>query len=289
MQDKIYFPVNWVDGMKINKSHFIAQDNAFTFQLAQNTSCLLNELNYGLLPVRGSGLPTKIVISSDNQRKLQARILRCRAITAGGYYIEINEEGGVPGSNASNPVMSIPATLRELKAKGNQFFVVLTIDPYNRQPYGMSETPETPARVPHTVPTLSVDLVPLTEMTRNILGPFQVPIGKMTIEDQRVMLEESYIPPCTSVSSHPELLEIQAGIEQFYAKMEVYALQIIQKIVQQKKSNDLSTIVHKLCDNICVFTANQLTELRSVGTIQPPVQVVIKVAALARVMKNTIP
>ena len=46
-------------------------------------------------PKDGAGA-LKIVISSDNQKKLQVRILRCRAITAGGYYIEVNDDTGLP-------------------------------------------------------------------------------------------------------------------------------------------------------------------------------------------------
>jgi len=175
-----------------------------------------------------------------------------------------------------------------LKNKANQFYIVLTIDPFKRNPYGAIESPETPPRIPFTVPSLSVDLVPVTDVTKNILGPFQLPLGKMSIEDQRVMLEEDYIPPCTSISSHSELLEIQAGLEQFYSKMEVYALQIIQKIVQKKQANDMSLIVQKLCESICFFTASQITEIKSVGSIQPTVNVVIKIVSLARMMKNTL-
>jgi hypothetical protein len=282
----MYLPVNWIDGMKINKTHFIAQENAFIFQLARNTACLLNEFNYGLLPNGNQGL--KIVISSDNQKKLQVRIQRCRAITAGGYYIEVNEDTGLPGNNMAIPVVSVPVTLRELKNKASDFYIVLTIDPYKKNPYGAMVAPETPPRIPFTMPSLFVDLVPVTEVTQNILGPFQLPVGKVSIDEQRVILQEDYIPPCASVCSHAELLEIQAGLEQFYSKMEVYALQIIQKIVQKKQNNDMSVIVQKLCDNISFFTAAQITELKSVGVVQPTVYVITKIASLARMMKNTL-
>jgi hypothetical protein len=287
-ESTMYLPVNWVDGMKINKTHFIAQDNAYLFQLAQNTSCLLNELNYGLLPVAGGGSGLKIVITTDNQKKLQVRIQRCRAITAGGYYIEVGEDSGLPGNNQSSPITSVPATLRELRSKSTIFYIVLTVNPYQRVPYGAMDAPETPPRIPYTIPALSVDLVPVAEVTRNVLGPFQLPVGKMSIEDQRVMLLEDYIPPCTSISSHADLLEIQAALEQFYGKMELYALQIIQKIIQKKQSNEMSVIVQKLCEHITVFTAAQLAELKSIGVVQPTVHVVTKIAALARMMKNTL-
>lgn len=287
MQENNYLPVNWIDGMKINKNHFIAQDNATRYQLAQNTNCLLNELNYGLLPV-GPGSELKLFISTDNQKKLQVRIQQCRAITAGGYYIEFNEDSLLQGTNTALEVTSAPATLKELKSKGNEFYIVLSINPYKRIPFGMADTGEVPPRVPFTTPTYSLDLIPLQDVTRNVLGPWQLPVGKLSIDDQRVILEEDYIPPCSSVNSHPELLEILAGLEQFYSKMELYSLQIIQKILQKKQANDMAIIVQKLCENISFFTSFQLADLKSVGIIQPPVFLVGKVAILARQMKNTL-
>ncbi|MEO5682171.1 MAG: hypothetical protein ABIQ88_05985 [Chitinophagaceae bacterium] len=288
MQDNHYLHVNWVDGMKINKSHFIAQDNAQIYQLAQNTSCLLNELNYGLLPVGQGSVGLKIFLSTDNQKKLQVRVQQCRAITAGGYYIEFNEDTALHGNNLQTPPVSIPVTLRELKNKSSQFYIVLTVDPYKRVPYGAVEGGEVPSRIPYTLPLLSVDLMPAEQVTKNVIGPMQIPLGKITVEDQRVMLEEDYIPPCSSISSHPELLEIQAGLEQFYSKMELYSLQIVQKILQKKQTNDMAVIVQKICENVSFFTASQLAELKAVGIVQPPVYMISKISSLARLIKNTL-
>ena len=178
--------------------------------------------------------------------------------------------------------------MRELKTKATDFYIVLTIDTYNRVPYGSANPDEIPPRIPYSLPSLYLSIIPVAEVVRNVLGPAQLPVGKMTIEAQRVTLDEEYIPPCTSISSHPELLEIQAGLEQFYSKMEVYAQQITQKIIQKKQTNDMSVIVHKICEHISLFTASQLAELKSVGIVQRPVYTVSKVAALARIIKNTL-
>ena len=40
MREQQFLPVNWIDGMKINKSHFVSQENAFAFQLMQTASAL---------------------------------------------------------------------------------------------------------------------------------------------------------------------------------------------------------------------------------------------------------
>ena len=286
MESNHYLPVNWADGMKINKSHFIAQDNAHHYQLAQHTGSLLNELNYGLLPAGQGALGLKLFLSTDNQQQVQVRVQQCKAITAGGYYIEFNEDTALHGNNLQAKLVSTAVNLRDLKTKTAQYFVVLTVNPYQRVPYGAADGAELPPRIPYTLPLLSVDLVPLEQVTKNVIGPMQLSLGKVVVEDQRVMLEQEYIPPCSSVSSHPELLEIQAGLEQFYGKMELYALQIIQKILQKKQSNDMAVIVQKICEQIAYYTATQLAELKTIGIVQPPVYMVGRVSSLARLIKN---
>lgn len=287
MQNNSFLPVNWVDGMKINKSHFIAEANAMAFQLAQNTSCMLNELNYGILPALTAGEGLKLFISTDNQRKIQVRIQQCRAITAGGHYIEFKEDTYVQGA-ALTPIVSEPAGLKELRNKSLEFYIVLTINPYKRLPHGLVDMGEIPPRLPYTVPFITIDLVPVEEVAKNILGGYQLPVGKMSIDEQKVIMEEDYIPPCTSIISHPGLLEIHAGLEQFYGKMELYSLQIIQKIFQKKQVNDMALIVQKICENILSFTASQLAEIKSIGVVLPPVSMIAKVSALSRSIKNII-
>lgn len=287
MQENFFLPVNWVDGMKINKSHFTSEANAMAYQLAQNTSCILNELNYGLLPALTIGAGLKLFISTDNQRKLQVRVQQCRAITAGGHYIEFNEDTVIQGA-ALTPVVSEPAGLKELRNKALEFYIVLTVNPFKRIPHGLIDGSEIPPRLPYTVSTISLDLIPVEEVARNILGGYQLPVGKMSIEDQRVFLDDEYIPPATSIMSHPELLEIYAGLEQFYSKMETYSIQIIQKIIQKKQVNDLAVIVQKICESILSFTAHQLAELKSSGVVGPPVSMITMVSSFSRMIKNIV-
>jgi len=288
MQEKSYLPVNWIDGMKINKSHFIAQDNAMLYQVAQASSSLLNDLNYGLLPADQNSNGLKLFLSTDNQQKVQVRIRECRAITAGGYYIQFNEDTALSGNNLQTPLITPAISLKDLKAKSAAYYIVLTINPYKRVPVGEADPAETPPRIPYAAPLYSVDLVPVSEVAKNKLGGFQLPVGKIKIDDQRVQLDEEYIPPCCTVSSHQDLAEIHAALEQFFAKMESYSLQIIQKIQQKKQVNDMAVIVQKLCDQVLFFTGTQVAELKSLGLIQAPVYVISKICSLARVFKNTL-
>jgi hypothetical protein len=287
MPDKQFLPVNWVDGMKINRDHFQAQDNAHRFMLAQNTNCLLNTINYGILPTINAGAGVKLFLSSDSQNRLQVRVQQCRAITYGGYYIEFDEDTPIYANNFANPVISSPVALRDMRTKGNEFFIVLSVDPFSRVPYGQANSNEMPPRAPFSLPEYKVEIVSSKDVSRNVIGPFQLPVGKIMIDEQRVILMEDYIPPCASTGSHNDLIEIHAALEQFYIKMEVYSLQILQKIIQKKQINDLSVIVQRMCEVILMLTANYMAEFKTLGLTQPPAFMVQKAAAFARSIKNT--
>ena len=76
MQDNNSFlPVNWVDGMKINRTHFLIQEQAFAWQTARAAGSLLNPMNYGLLPSSGA-TPLKLFVSIDHQQQVQVKSLR---------------------------------------------------------------------------------------------------------------------------------------------------------------------------------------------------------------------
>lgn len=289
MQEQQYLPVNWTDGMKINKSHFIAQNNACTYQLAQSTGSLINEFNYGLLPgLRTSGTGVKLFLSVDNQQQVHLRIQQCRAITRGGHYFQFEEDTALYGTQLAAPVLSLSVPFHELNGKGASFYVVISINPYQRIPFGNADPNEQPPRLPFTTSFCQLSLVPPQDANRHAMGLFHLPVGRVNVDSQKVMIDEDYIPPCSSVSSHDDLLEIHAALEQFYSKMELYALQIIQKILQKKQVNEMAGIVQKLCENITLFTALQLAEIKTLSLHQPPVHLINKVSSLARLFKNTL-
>jgi hypothetical protein len=283
-----YLPVNWVDGMKINKSHFIAQDNAFTYRQAHTVSSFLNEHNYGLLPVFDRHhTSAKLFLSLDNEQTVHLRIQRCRAISRGGYVIEFDSDTALTGQQLSAGVPGLQVPFNELKDRSAFYYVVLSIDPYERVPFGTADPKETPPRMPFTMPVYYLTLLPAGETSAVSLGNFQVPVGKVVIEEQLVRLVENYIPPCTAVNSHYELLEVHAGLEQFFGQMELYALQIIQKILQKKQQNELADAIYKISENLTTFTATEYSNFKMSYLYQPPVFMITAVAGMARLIKNT--
>lgn len=283
-----YLPVNWVDGMKINKSHFIAQDNAFTYRQAHTVSSFLNEHNYGLLPVFDRHhTSAKLFLSLDNEQTVHLRIQRCRAISRGGYVIEFDTDTALTGQQLSAGVPGLQVPFSELKDRSEFYYVVLSIDPYERVPFGTADPKETPPRMPFSMPAYYLTLLSAAETSAVSLGNFQIPVGKVVVEEQLVRLVENYIPPCTAVNSHYELLEVHAGLEQFFGQMELYALQIIQKILQKKQQNELADGIYKISENLTTFTATEYSNFKMSYLYQPPVFMITAVAGMARLIKNT--
>ncbi|MEX2569331.1 MAG: hypothetical protein WD431_25535 [Cyclobacteriaceae bacterium] len=281
-----YLPVNWVDGMKINKSHFIAQNNAHTNQMALGLSATLNDFSYGLLPI--SGNVPKITVSIDNQQQVQVRLHQCQAITSGGHLIQIGE-GEVANGEAFGtmiPEMSLP--FQRLKGKSTALYIVLVINPYERNPYGQADLTELPPRLPFSRPGYSLHLIPTVELSSHSIGEYQLPIGKIRVLENNVTLDEDYIPPCAKINSHFELINVHAGMEQFFGKLELNSLQIIQKILQKKQQNDMAQIVHKLCEQVIHFTSFHLGDFKMLGPDQPPLYLINRTVGFARLLKNSL-
>lgn len=273
--------------MKINKTHFQAQNHAGTYGQAKATQVFLNHHNYGLLPNDEVKRRRNIVVSLDNEQYVSVRIMQCDAVTRGGHLIHFNHDTALDSRSLSAQIPGLSVPYEQLVNKSRSHFVVLAVDPYNRTPYGEAGMEETPPRLPHTLPRYSLHLLTAEETNINTIGPFQLPISKVIIEGNAVSIDENYIPPCTAVNSHQELLDVHAGLEEFFGKMETLSLQILQKIRIKKQSNDLAEAVGKMCENIIVYTATEFSNFRTTYLFQPPVFMVSSAAGFARLIKNS--
>src|SRR5580692_11533076 len=108
--NKQYFHINWIDGMKINKNIFIAQDDAMRNDLHDVASLNLSPIKYGVLPPLAAGQSTfNVNISLDNQNTLRVSILDCQAVTMGGVPVNISAALKIgPNDADAIPAISFP-------------------------------------------------------------------------------------------------------------------------------------------------------------------------------------
>ena len=237
-----YLPVNWADGMKINKNHFIDEQNARIQDQAFATGAHISNINYGLLPaVAGEQSQIRLYINFDNQQQVTANLLYCRAVTPGGYVIHIEEDAGNTITGASEKIAGLSVPFAELKAISETYYVVLAVNPYKRIPHGNAPEDEIPPRIPYTLPQYSLSLLPQEALQNKKPGLYQLVIGKFFIKEQNILVDENYIPPCVTSSSHPDLADVFAGMEAFISKMELYSIQILQKNYSKKTTKRTGT------------------------------------------------
>ncbi len=287
--ENYYLPVNWEDGMKINKSHFISDQNARIQDQAFATGAHINNINYGLLPaVTSRQEPLQLMLSLDNQQQIVAKLLYCRAVTPGGFVINIEGLNNLPYTEVSENVVGLSTPFSALKNKDEAFFVVLTVNPYARVPHGNANPDELPPRIPFSLPQYSLSIISEVSLQGNRPGMYQLCIGRFAVKEQNIFVDENYIPPCVNSNSHPELIEVFAGMGEFISKMELYSVQILQKIIQKKQQNDLALIVQRICENILQYSASHAMTYRWSMLHQPPLHMFSVIASMARVFKNTL-
>ncbi|MCX6252199.1 MAG: hypothetical protein NTX61_15800 [Bacteroidetes bacterium] len=288
MQEPLkYNHVNWIDGMKINKSHFIALEDACKDQIKDAIACGLNENNYGLLPsINDRSNPLKILISLDNQKTLRVKVFECRAITPGGARIEIFENT----ADTQGFALPIPENTYELAGndQDNLFYISLSVNPFARIPMGHADPSEEPPRYPSIMPSYKIHITPGDQMTKKDLGPYFLLIGKIRIVDQKPELIREYIPPCTTVRSFETLARIHAEFDKFLGQLELDLLKILKKINDKEQSNILARVVAHISENILYFLSTGILDFRWRIIDQPPLAMFEYIARLARLIRNTI-
>ena len=276
-----HFPVNWIDGMKINKSHFLDVQNFVSDSIRDSVGIHTSMMNYGLLPVAD---PIKMSLIIDNHKLLRIKVEECHAITPNGSRIDIGT------SESLSLSIPYPEAVRELKENENAVLLAcISVNHFKRTPYGEPDPEENPPRYPYTHPEYSLNLIPEDELKNTIgFGANYLTIGKILVNAGESKIDDNYIPPSISVSSHQKLQDLYTEIDRFYGQIELYAVQIAQKIHAKKQSNDLAVMMEMMSDKTLNYLGMEINRLRWMSPHTPPANMLLSVVALARVLKNFI-
>ncbi len=194
---KDFFQVNWVNGMRISSSHFIDMENHFVHRGQVSIKPFVSPLNYGLIEgdENTAHKPKFSLMFNENKIKTLSVF---KAITPDGYLVEI------PSGHEF--------TLAKPTTDSKSYYLLLSIKPFERVPYGLLNEEEKPLRFPNSIPEYSFHLTSKEMNVGHYFGGAIIPVGKFF----RSNFEEdkNYIPPCTSVSAHPNLID-------FYEKLRI--------------------------------------------------------------------
>ena len=288
MRDKQkYFPVNWIDGMKINKNHFIEQDNAAMDALQGMVSLGLSPLRFGVLPASAAGEETfNVKIAFDNQSSLRVSVLACQAVTSGGVHISLPAFSTVGQTDTGN-ILTTSFPFSASNSESN-WWIFLFAHPYEKQAAGSPDLAENPPRFPNALPTYTLQLVSESNYKQQAYHPYGIAVGKVSIVSNDVRIEADYIPPCFSINAHPDLLSLHGELDSYLANVELNCSEIVQKIFKKNQQNEISELVMFLCDRVMQYLGQAITSMRWNMVYNAPAAMFETISSLARVMKNSI-
>lgn len=264
--------VNWIDGMKLNRNHLQQQDNAFRDGVRDAVALGLSPFAYGLLPQ----LPTlprslDLDVQPGPNGNVVIRVPICRAVTPGGGRIEINDQSTVSHQTSYDDLQEEYGLTG---SKESDFDIILTVNLFERVPFGDPLPDEIPPRHPYTLPKYSVSVVPSAFLSRAHPTTHFLTIGKLVYDQQQFVLAEDYIPPCLAISSHLSLVQWHQRFGELLANLEQHGLRVLQKIYAKNQPSTLTESTHRLVTNLLTVMADGLGRFRWLLLHEPPVYLV---------------
>lgn len=263
------FAVNWTDGMKISERHLVAHDNFILDTIRDTSSLHINNFNYGLLPVETTNFieDSYFDVFKTATEDVQVNIKHCRALTAAGYRIEL--------SNYKTNIKSLVTQGEQTEEDYREdYYIIISVNPFKRVPFGDIDAEETPPRHPHTRANHTIQLLPEISLKNGDTGGNYIIIGKVTLGADIITVDQNFIPPCTTLHSHPTLISYYNAFAKSMGDIQQYSVKIVQKVAQNKQDSSLARNIKNLCNILSTHFADIYFQYRNMIPQQPPIYLV---------------
>lgn len=281
-----YNLTHWVDGMKIQKEHFVNSENALLDFIRDTTALSITNFNFGLLiPAAGDKKSLEITILRSQSDNFKISVSLCRAITSGGNRIEIMPQ--YDEEIVCEDRIEALASAGKGKNTYTSYFAVITVDYFNRIPSGDPSPEETPPRNPFSKPKYELHLVAAEDVNPEGFGAFHFPVTKFKFKAKELSLDETYIPPCAVIQGHPAMVQLYKSVGSSLNKLQEYSTDIVVKVVGKGQNTTLAQNIKLLSGINARQIAAVFFKLRVVLTQCPPIYLAEAVVQLANEIKLT--
>ncbi|GAB4002267.1 hypothetical protein GCM10028807_60560 [Spirosoma daeguense] len=276
-----YYPVNWVDGMKISRKHFTDFEHFVSDHLRDSMASGLTTYNYGLLPSEQPDFNLQVII--DQSQNVRLQLTNCRAVTGAGCRIEL-----------VNSQVELATSLQDILTKYNipmadelHFLVVLSVDLFARKAHGMPSANELPPRPPYTIPTYRFSIVPRHQYNAHMdprsnykseqFESFHLIVGQLICKYGILVNDDNYIPACAAITSHSALRNWADNTYKLLAEVQRDAFLVVNKVCekrgteQARKAGPLAELIRDLAEQLAAGLDDSLNLYRFTGLEQPPI------------------
>lgn len=278
MKDNTYKLVNWQESMRVDHTHLQQTENYFIERLGDNLSTRLTGYNFGLLPSadrRSSS--SEFDISERITGKVEIRLRSCNALTAGGYRVSYNPDH----SEYLLYTHSFTEDAEQDNFSSNYWDVILSVDPFGRIPSGTPNEEENPPRHPDVTERYQLSIVPHGQTNYEQLRMYHLVIGRIRQYGGRYEVDADYIPPCTCMTSHPDLLRYYEEFGIFLNDIERSSKIIISKIRNRAQNSPLAFHIGNVCEDLMRYISSIYFFYRNTGRDALPIDIVNYFSTLA--------
>ena len=274
-----HLPVNWEDGMKIKRSHFLEMEDNFRDELRDSNFITITDYSFGLLPENEPGQDPVIVEVSPEL----IEIFKCRAVTRGGIRIEIiNQEIAA----LKKPLMEL---MGERDFSGSEeWYIILKVDPFKREPFGTPNPDEQPLRHPHTTPKYELDIISGDMINSVQFMISSIPVAKILSSYNKGIEEDrSYIPPCTRICSSSRLTELFHSFEKKVTEIEGDVFATIRRAREKSSKGSLAPEIEFFSTHLYSYINSNIDEYKLILKEQPPVYLLVWFKRMARAFRSS--
>jgi hypothetical protein len=270
--------VNWIEGMDVSSVHFRQTENYFIERLYDNLATRLTRYNYGLLPsFDGRTASSEFDISEQVTGKVEITLRRCNALTSGGCRISYNPEH----QDYILYAHSFEHDRQPDTGTAGFWDVMLSIEPFQRIPSGIPNEEETPPRHPDVTETYRLSITPQGYTNYDRLGLYHLVIGRIRQQGGRYEVDANYIPPCTQMGSHPELLAYYKRFGSYMNDIERTSKIIVSKVRNRTNNSPVALHIASLCEDLMRYIALIYFPYRNTGREAAPIEIVNYFSTLA--------
>lgn len=276
-----HFAINWVDGMKVSQRHLNDQDNFLIDTIRDGNSLGITNYNYGLLPLSNEFTDKTIFdVHNTATNDVQLFIKNCSAVTLAGYRLELKDRR-----------VSVKSLAKSLNLDENQmdgeYYILISVNPFDKVPFGDIDPEEIPPRHPNSHANYHIELLPVSSLNSNHSGGNYLVVGKVDFKGNIAQVNTNFIPPCTSIQSHPVLIDYYNGFAKSIGNLQQYAFKIIQKASHKNQNTALALNVKALCNVLVNTFGDMYFQFRNIIPYQSPVFLIETFATLALRMYNS--
>jgi len=271
--------INWIDGMKINKSHFSHNDKLYAGLMQERMALLMKSFEYGLLPLHESILQKPMVQVEDHLLKVNF----CFAVNRKGAIIKIDESDKIEYDLKSLDQVQVNP--------GDQFIVVLSIESGTQLPWGEPKENEMPPRQPFVKPKYKINLVPESQVSSEDFANNFVCIARLKYADGTLVLDADYLPPCNQMRSYNALLDRYTTITNALTSIGDNTTTVLQKARSKKKRgeiNDLAESTFYLMEKIVIYIAEHINAIRTSFQEESPMKLITFLSSLGKIILSSL-